>query len=57
MVHIIHLRTSLNQRTDFFNWPLDGPRNLVDVLRLDHRLEIIFQNLSEVVYRVLVLCI
>ena len=50
MFHIAHLRASFDQRFHCLGRALDGLRNLIDILRLDHGLKVIFQNLGEIVY-------
>lgn len=50
VVHIVHLVASLDQRQDLFDRSLDGLRDLINILRLDNSLQIIFKNLREVVY-------
>ena len=50
MFHIVHLGASFDQRFHCLGRALDGLRNLIDILRLDHSLKVIFQNLGEVVY-------
>lgn len=49
MVHVVHLGTSLNKRTDLLHGALDSPGNLVNILRLDDGLQVVFQDLREVV--------
>ena len=48
--HVVHLRTSFNEWTDRLDGTFDGPRNLVDILRLDNSLQIVFENLGEIVW-------
>lgn len=49
MVHVVHLGTSLNKRADLLHGAFDSPGNLVNILRLDDGLQVVFQDLREVV--------
>lgn len=42
--------SAFDKEPDALVWSLDGPGDLVHVLRLDHSLKVIFQKLGEVVY-------
>lgn len=50
LVIVVHLRSSFEQRLDSLVWAFDRFGNLVNILWLDNRLEIILQNLGEVIY-------
>lgn len=54
VLHVVHLGTGLDERSHGVDRSLHSSGNLVDVLRLDHSLQVILQDLGEVVYRTLV---
>lgn len=54
VVQVIQLSTGLDERTDVLDGSLDGLRNLINVLRLNNSLQVVFQDLGEVVCRLLV---
>lgn len=52
MLHVIHdlfVCSSLDERLDILDGTLDGLGDLVDILRFDYGLQVIFKDLSEVV--------
>lgn len=51
---VVQLDTGLDQRPDVLDRTLDGLGDLVDILRLHHRLQVVLQNLGKVVYTQLV---
>jgi hypothetical protein len=50
-VHVVHLRTGLNQRADLLHGSLDSSRDLVNILGLDNSLQIVFQHFREVIWK------
>lgn len=49
MFHVVHLGTSLDERSDRLDWSLYGLGDLVDILWLDDGLQVILQDLGKVV--------
>jgi hypothetical protein len=49
-LHVVHLRASLDEVPDVLDRALHSPRDLVDILGLDHGLQVVFQDLGKVVY-------
>jgi hypothetical protein len=50
LLHVVQLVTSLDEILDALDGTLDGAGNLIDILRLDNSLQVVFQDLGEVVY-------
>lgn len=50
MIHVVHLGTRLDESTNILHWSLHGLGDLVDVLWLDNRFQVILQHLCEVVW-------
>lgn len=49
MFHIVHLGACSDKRLHLLDWAFDCPGNLVDVLRLDNGLQIIFEDFGKVI--------
>ena len=49
MFHVSEFRLCLYEGLDGLDRAFDGSRELVDILRLDNSLEVIFEHLGEVV--------
>lgn len=48
-IHVAQLITRLEEILHLLDGTLDGSRDLIDVLRLDNSLQVVFQDLGEVV--------
>ena len=53
LIEILHLRAGLNELANGPVGRLDGFGNLVHILRLDHSLEVVFEDLGEVFCKLL----
>lgn len=51
VLQVIHLSSSFNEIANFPHIAFHGLRNLVNILRLDDSLQVVFQDFCEVVYR------
>ena len=49
LFHVAQLRASLDELLHLLGRALHGSGDLVDILRLDHSLQVVFQDLGEVV--------
>lgn len=57
MIEVVQLSAGLDESSHVLNRSLDGPGNLVNILRLDDSLEIVLQNLGEIVCTKLESCV
>lgn len=49
LIHVVELRTALDETLDLLDRTPDGTRDLINILGLDNGLQVILQNLGEVV--------